>query len=75
VSSPQKENPRKLVTSTPYPFHFSSSANPRATVLGQKVLEGTSLFPPGDELRAVDIDVQLSGVTNTKTIYYKSLGA
>jgi hypothetical protein len=35
-------------------FSQSSSDSP-----GQKVLEGTSLFPPSDELWAVHIDVQL----------------
>jgi hypothetical protein len=68
VLSPQKENTRKLVTSTPSPFHFSSSANPRATALGQKFLEGTSLFPPSDEPWAVDIDARLSSVAEGSRI-------
>jgi hypothetical protein len=28
--------------------------------MGQKFLEGTSLFPPSDDLRAVNIDVRLN---------------
>jgi hypothetical protein len=44
----KKKSQRKLVMSTP--FHYSSSANPWATALEQKVLERTSLFPPSDEL-------------------------
>jgi hypothetical protein len=44
----------------PSPFHFSSSASPRARALGQKVLEETSLFPRSDDLRAVKIDVRPS---------------
>jgi hypothetical protein len=59
VISPQKENQRKLVTSTPSPFLFSSSTNPQATALRQKVLEGTS-----DEIWVVDIDVRLIGYKN-----------
>ena len=68
VLSPQKEYSRKLVTSTPSPFHFSSSTNPRATAPGQKVLEGISLFPPSNDLWDVPIGAHLKSTNITVAI-------
>jgi hypothetical protein len=72
VSSHHQKIPKKTCNiNAPLPFTISSSANPRATALGQKVLEGTSLFPPSDKLWAVNIDVQL-GKSDQQTQYQDS---
>jgi hypothetical protein len=60
VLSPQKEKIKNTRNAHPPIFHFYSSAIPRATDLEQKVLEGTCLFPPSDELWVVHIDVRLN---------------